>query len=444
MSIFKNALTTWYSMGVIFICGTFSTSAISSENTLSNVIALAIAQDPWLQGKRYEEQALKEESIAADTLPNPNVSINMMNLPVDTFSFDQEAMTQLMVGVSQPFPRGDTLSLKREQLDLKASQLPVLRQERIAAIKTMVTQRWLEWYQAQQTLNLIEADSALFEQMADIVSANYSSAFGNTGQQDVVRAHLELIQLEDRLTVQRQQRDVALAALNEWVAGIALSQSLPESLPEVTLHNPDLLDRKNKHSLLVEALNDHPSIRAIDVEQQVAGKNIELARQQYKPQWGINASYAYRDDSSAMERADFLSIGVTFDVPLFQGERQDRQVSASIARSEAVKTNKRLKLRTMLAQVQQGIAQLRNLQKRQALYNDQLLNQTAEQAELTLTAYTNDNGDFSEVVMARIAQLNTRIAALNIDIEILKVKNQLNFFFPNKIEHHVMQESQYE
>ena len=39
------------------------------------------------------------------------------------------------------------------------------------------------------------------------------------------------------------------------------------------------------------------------------------------------------------------------------------------------------------------------------------------------------DGDFAEVVRARIADLNARIDALNIDIDLLKSRSQLNYFF---------------
>jgi hypothetical protein len=51
-----------------------------------------------------------------------------------------------------------------------------------------------------------------------------------------------------------------------------------------------------------------------------------------------------------------------------------------------------------------------------------------EQAEASLAAYTHDDGDFSEVVRARIAVLNARIDALDIEVERLKSISQLNYF----------------
>ena len=52
-----------------------------------------------------------------------------------------------------------------------------------------------------------------------------------------------------------------------------------------------------------------------------------------------------------------------------------------------------------------------------------------EQAEASLSAYTNDDGDFSEVVRARIAELNARVEALDIEIDRRQTISQLNYFF---------------
>lgn len=60
---------------------------------------------------------------------------------------------------------------------------------------------WLETYWNRETIRLIENDRALFEQLVDLVESGYASAGGNTRQQDLLRARLELTRLADRLTV---------------------------------------------------------------------------------------------------------------------------------------------------------------------------------------------------------------------------------------------------
>ena len=74
----------------------------------------------------------------------------------------------------------------------------------------------------------------------------------------------------------------------------------------------------------------------------------------------------------------------------------------------------------MISAVEKELRQLKRLSDRQSIYQEQLLKQTHDQAEASLTAYTNDDGDFAEVVRARIAELNARISALRIDVDALK------------------------
>ena len=413
--------------------------------SLNQAINLAQQNDPWLHGSKLKQTAVEHRSVAMSAMPDPKVSISMMNLPTDSWDFDQEGMTQFKVGVSQMFPRGDSLKIKENQLKIEASKYPLLRADRKAKLKTMVSELWLDAYLAQQTIELIEANWALFEQMAEVARASYSHAVGKTRQQDVIRAQLEIVQLEDRLTTQKQKLESTVARLNEWLHVYDHNQlnsdfdfdSQPiafvvsKQLPTIRLLNPVLLKstRYSRNKLALEFSN-HPAILAIDVKRKVSEKSVELAKQQYKPQWGVNASYGYRDDMpSGDDRADLFSVGVSFDLPLFTENRQDKQVAASIAESEAVKTDKLLLTKQMISAVEKELRQLTRLSQRQLIYKDKLLKQMHEQSEASLTAYTNDDGDFAEVVRARIAELNARIAALRIDVEASKTVARINYFF---------------
>ncbi|HFC30629.1 MAG TPA: transporter, partial [Oceanospirillales bacterium] len=175
---------------------------------------------------------------------------------------------------------------------------------------------------------------------------------------------------------------------------------------------------------------NHPAVVALQQKLAVTEKGIDIAKQQYKPGWGINANYGYRGESPAgVNRSDFLSVGVTFDVPLFTKNRQDKQVQSAVAQNDAVETEELFLLRQMLANFKANIVKLNRLNERKKLYEKTLLPQMSEQAEASLSAYTNDTGDFAEVVRSRIAELNAQIDALNIAVDRQKIIAQLNYFF---------------
>lgn len=395
---------------------------------LPHAIDQAIARDPWLQRSHYQQQALQAEAVAAATLPDPRMTVAMANLPTDTFDFGQEAMTQFVVGVSQMLPRGDSLALTRRQRLEQSAQQPLLRADRRAKVQAIVTQLWLDAYLAQQSMALIEGDRALFEQMVDVTRSSYASAIGRTRQQDVVRAELELTRLDDRLTVLDQRLAVAQHKLAEWLDAPTADLPLPTTAPVLALRQPQLLDQSWSDDALAQLVADHPALRNQEQQITVANTAVALTRQKYRPEWAVNAQYGYRgDDPAGNNRADLFSLGVSFDLPLFTDSRQDQQVNAATARVEASKTDRLLLLRQFVAELGNGRARLQRLTQRQLLYREQLLPQMHEQADASLTAYTHDDGDFAEVVRARIAELNAKLDALAIQIEQQQVVAQLNY-----------------
>ncbi len=418
-----------------------------AQNALSLEKTIAIAQhnDLWLINNRYQQKATQSLSVASGQLPDPKVSLAFLNFPTDTFNFGQEPMTQLKVGVSQMFPRGKTLALKREQLELKSDIFPFQRLNRSEKVKVIVSKLWLDAYKAQESIALIEKNRALFEQLSEVAESSYSSALGRTSQQDIIRAQLELTRLEDRLTMLHQKYDGAIQNLSGWIndyylenyqnqqvtKGINNSHNikLNSQLPDIKLINKRLTSALDDNKIL-QLFKNHPAVVALQQKLAVSDKGIDLAKQNYKPGWGVNASYGYRGESpSGINRADFLTLGITFDVPLFTKNRQDKKLQAAVAQSDAVQTEELLLLRQMLASYKSLVSQLKRLDERQKLYQKTLLPQMNEQAVASLSAYTNDTGDFAEVVRSRIAELNAQIDALSIDVDRQKIIAQINYFF---------------
>ncbi|MBV1788072.1 TolC family protein [Marinobacterium sp. D7] len=403
----------------------------AQELTLDAAVARALDADAWLVASQYNETAQRAQSDAAGRLPDPKFNMALANLPTDTFDFNQEPMTQLVVGVSQMIPRGDTLALNASRFEQQAEMQPLLREERRARVRMQVSQLWLEAWRAEQSLALINANRDLFEQLVDVATSSYVSALGRTRQQDLVRAQLELTQLDDRLNRLAQQRDTSVARLSEWLMATeaetvtaAPNLQLSAALPRIALAQGEESDGQ----LTANSFIDHPSVRLIERQIDLARTDVDLAKQKYKPEWGLNASYGYRgEDAMGSDRADLMTLAVSVDMPLFSSRKQDSGLSAANSRVEAVKTERLLKLRELLAGYDNARAAHRRIGERLALYSDQLLPQSHEAAEAALNAYTSDNGDFAEVVRARIAELNARLAVIELEADRQKQAAQINY-----------------
>ncbi|WP_441002399.1 TolC family protein [Pseudocolwellia agarivorans] len=440
--------------------------------SFNKAISTAQANDPWLTGNVNQQRSIEYMSQAATSLPDPKISINMANLPVNGFDFSQEAMTQAQVGISQVFPRGDSLKIKSDQLKTESEMYPYQRENRKSQVAVTVGSLWLDAFRVQESITLIETNRKLFEQLVQISEASYSSALGKTRQQDIVRAQLELTRLDDRLDILHQQKSSFDGLLSQWlvnlsqesdsgnsnditdtsydsiIADLALSHfNLSPQLPDIDLLNHEVIYQSDplKPNQLVALFINHPSIIAIEKKVDASRTGISLAKQKYKPEWGVNASYGYRaDDFDGRSRADLFSVGVTFDLPLFTENKQDKEVKSAIHQTEAVKTEKLLMLKQFIGSFASAKGRLLRLKTRQHLYKTKLLPQMHDQVEAALAAYTNNEGDFSEVVRSRIAVLNTEIEELSLNVEEQKIHLELNYLFVGSVNVASVKSTRYE
>lgn len=398
-----------------------SSLASATELSLNLAINQALENDQWLVGSRLREAAFRDEAVRDSSLPDPTVSIGVANLPTDNWDFDRENMTQFKVGVTQRFPGGDSRAVKARKSRLMADLTPIQRSERKAKVTERISHLWLDGYLAKQSIALIERDRHLFEQLIDVTTARYKSALGKARQQDVVRAQLELTKLEDRLTRLRLQFDTTQQLLAEWLP--------PNYLISMSVNLPDIPLPANLSTPFVsEAIKRHPQLLAADKQIEVLHAQVDLARQAYKPGWALNASYGYRDDSpEGFDRSDFFSLGVSFDLPVFTKNRQDRSVSAAKSRQQALSMDYQLLERQLLARGYKTLSELTRLNERSNLYEQTLLKQMGEQVEASLSAYTNDDGDFADVMRAYIAELNSKIEWLEISVNYRKAAATMNY-----------------
>lgn len=418
-------------------------SSSKDSLTLEKVVKLSLINDSWLLGNKYTQEAIESKSISAGTYSDPKITIGALNLPTDGFDFNQEGMTQLKVGISQMFPRGDSLEIKQEQLKLKASQFPYQREDRKSKLTVKVSQLWLNAYKAQESISLIKNNLFLFKRLIDVAESSYSTTIGRSKQQDIIRAQLEVTKLDDKITMLKQKKDGFLSNLTEWLYTFSEEEdilkysnlTLPKELPNIKMINESTLNSNISTKTLINEFSEHPSLKNIDQKIKSVSKGVLLSKEKYKPQFGVNASYGYRgDDLMGRSRSDLVSAGISFDIPIFTKNRQDKELQAAILNLKSVKTEKFTQIRKHVSSFETTKVNLLKLKDRYSIYKTKLIPQINDQVEATLTAYTNDEGDFADVVRSRITQLNAKIDMLNINVEMQKNIIKYNYLFATNAE----------
>jgi outer membrane protein TolC len=407
---------------VIVIFGSFFHVSAFADQILSldEAESLAIRSDPGRLRFESQASALREQAVADAQLPDPRISVGLLNFPVDTFDRDQEPMTQIQFGVEQKFPKGDSLAIKSAKRKIGAMAATYRGEDRQLQLLKQVRLVWLELFYWQRAEEVIKQNQRVFKQLVTATQNNY--AVGRGQQQDVLHAQLEASRLDDRLLSILDQQEQAAAELSVLTGLVITDFSLPASLPEMgpLPSRAEIEGRLQKHPML--------QIAASEIEK--SHKDVALARESYKPEWMLGVRYGFRDgnNNNGSERADFVSVGVSLDVPLFKNKRQDRVLQASQQQLSASKNLLDQRYLELQQKLRKAYANWKALEQRDSIYQLKLIPQAGQQTEATLFAYQNDRSDFTSLMRSRITSLDTQLKAMRIHVNRAKAAARILYF----------------
>jgi len=385
--------------------------------SLQEAETLAIERDAKLSEIRLNSESLQERAVAEGTLPDPKLKVGLANFPTDTFDREQEPMTQIQLGIVQMFPRGNSLELtssrmgddaKGELARAEAQRRNVIQQVRI---------NWLDVYYWQNAAEVVAKNRVLFEQLSNITQSLY--AVGRRKQEDVLQAELELGLLDDREAQVLTMMEMSRANLARLIGPQAAQRPLYRKFPSL----PTVLRQEGKP----ERLQQHPLLQVEQARIDASQKNVEIARQSYKPEWALDVTYGFRDgyNPDGTDRADFLSAMVLMDMPIFTGNRQDKSLEASKLKHQAALYSREDQLRELNKLWEATYAEWTRLGERLRLFETSLVNKAHNNANAALHAYQNDRGEFSSVMRASIMEFETQLKALSVRVEHAKSQAKL-------------------
>lgn len=366
---------------------------------IDEAVRLALVDEPRLEQLVDEAQAHEARAVAAGALPEPQLRLGLNNYPIESGGFSTEGMTNASLGFRQAFPRRASRQYQRRVFDRHAAALRESAEARRLAVTAATTQAWLDVYYWQQVAAQLEAARPFFAELVAVTESRYS--VGRRLQQDVLRAELELSRLDDRLLSAETELAGRRAELASWV-GPAASRPLAADLP-VRSGVPTV-------EVLLARLPEHPVVRGADATLAAEDAAVALAEQRRKPGWALDLGYAYRDGRLATgnPRSDFVTIGVTVDLPFARRRSVDSELTAALSERSAAAAARRALLRDLEAELTAEHARHEQLGHRLDLYRQRLLEQADAGAAASLDAYRSDALEFETVMRAYIDALEVR------------------------------------
>lgn len=348
--------------------------------------------------------AHRQEIRAAGTWDDPVVGLGLLNLPVNTFDFDQEPMTQKQISISQRIPWFGKLDLKTRHVALDVMRLETTLAARKLALLRELAQAW---YQLGFTLESQAINTAMIskvEQMIRIAETNYATGSGL--QQDVLQAQVEQSRLMDtRILLEKERRtleDRIQALLNREHVGALVAPDLAD-LPSAAIESD---------SWITVALQKNPDLAGRRIESQMAEVDADLARKSYWPDPNIQVAYGQRDeDPMGNDRDDFFSASISFSLPLWARNKQNAQLEASLDRLKAARARIEDLSTRLPHQIDAILTELRQLRAKQDLFHSAILVQAEQWAQSAMAAYRVGKLDFNAMISAHLRLLTIELQA---------------------------------
>ena len=388
-----------------------SAAALSPLLSMDEAAGLAVQAQPQIEAMNAQVVASRQSAIAASERPDPRLRFGVANLPIDTFEFSQEPMTQAIVGVTQVYPGGDKLRLAGERMQREASQRGVGVEAALHRVARDAKLAWLDVYLPEATLPLVMQLESEFQRQVEWSEVAYKTGKQTQDETLAIRGLQESVR--DRVDELNRQVSRARANLVRWVgeAGNRPLGSLPESAKAPVLAD---LDAKLEH---------HPELSIMRAAEALADAEVAQARAAYKPDWSVDLAYGLR----AGDRPDFLSLMVGVDLPLFPEKRQDRKLAAKLASVDSAQQQLSDRRRTLKAELQVALADWQSTDKRIERFENEILPLARRRVESALNAYGADKVNYGRVLEARRAELESRINLLNQQVAQARARVMINY-----------------
>lgn len=379
------------------VAAAFAAQAAQAQSVgYDEALRAAQTQQPVLQARELEIEALERTAEAAGELPDPRLRAGIVNLPVTgpaAFDLDRQLPTQVQVGVEQDFPN---LAKRHARTGVADSDIRVA-DARLAHTEHMVRietgEAWISLAYAQQRLALATKAQDDLEKLVPVARSAVAAGSARPAQSLEIRR--ALLDIDDARTRIEADREAAQARLRRYIAGT-------EPVAEGPVPSADI-----DPGTLRATLSRNPEIILADAAEGRARAAIDLARADKRPDFGVNVSLGRRNP----DFGSVVSVMGSVTLPIFAGRRQEPRIAAAEAQAAAARAERADMLRALEAQFAADLAAWRSAARQWQRAREELLPLARDRADLETASFAAGRAELIDVVSAK-----TALALLELEI----------------------------
>jgi outer membrane protein TolC len=291
----------------------------SQALSLPTLVREALDHNPEVQMAARTLEGKRARVPQAGALPDPMLAYGVINdgRPIPFQTLGERDFSEAYVGVSQdlPFPGKRRLRKEAAQEEFDAAQAAYEGVRR--RVSADVADAYYDLYATHAAQDVVDENARLLEQLIKVAHTRLS--VGQTSQQDVLDAEVEMSRLEERRTELNARR----AILEERLRSL-LNQRTTEAFGRPGAITPTALPGP-LDKLLRDAEEQSPALLEKTTMVTQAERLTDLAQRDRKPDFSVNFTYHNRGHLDPM-----YTFGGTLTLPNLHG-RQGHAVEEAVA-----------------------------------------------------------------------------------------------------------------
>ncbi len=391
---------------------------ISAPPALARIIAEGARNNQFLKALEAEVEAAKERIVSAGALPDPKIGVAALNMPTDSFRFDEEPMTQKQIAVEQTVPWLSKLGLKSEAMSKNAR----LKAAELTSAKLSLARDIANDYYEIGYVTQSQKINAKLRKMVRRIRRDAESryAVGKGLQQNIFQAEVELSRLQDEAIMLENRRQTLVDHINALLNRKAYQPiEPPENLPA-----PDFA--LNISQLKQTAFSTNPDLERLKAGAERAQADLKLSQKAYYPDFNFRLAYGQRDeDFSDRDLPDFFSAAVMIDIPVWHRTKQAKEFAAAGHQLRSAENRYTDFKRRLPYEIKTLAAEIEDTLQRYQLYVNELLLQAEQWARSSLDAYEVGKAPFDTMIDARMRVLRYKREASRLKFTIYQKRADL-------------------
>jgi outer membrane protein TolC len=365
---------------------------LAGERPVDEYVRFALSQNPQIQAQRKRVDAAAQRVPQAASLEDPTFEV--MGFPFENYAQQTAGgRMQANLTLAQEVPWFGKLD---KQAEAAEAEVDMARAELTAAeleIVEQVKRAYYELYYVQRAIEITGHSRELAESFARIADTKFRTA--QVSQQDLLRAELEISNIDTELVRLRQEQQSAQARLARLMHVSpetpvrALTVLPPEQIPQDLnrLYSQAIAARPELHAQLAAVRRDRYA--------------TDLARLQYFPDVRFALGYGPMTTSGALaptaDGVDNVSLGFMANLPIYHG-----RLRAGVHEAESNVVASAREYDNLRDQTQEEIkdlfAQATSQQELLRLFIDEIVPKADQTLQVSITAYEANDIDFLQLI----------------------------------------------